>query len=478
MNCDEAQERIGAWIDRQLDTDEVVSLEGHLSICDECRSASESLRAQDADLLRAFGPHREAALGVADRVIDTWKVPLAPPARGNVLRWGTPVLAAAAGFLLAVLIFQPWTAHAPIVRNPIDPPDDRLPVEPAQPLEPTLASLVVATGNVEVREQGADAWQSYTDSSDFSCAFGDVVKTGPDVRCELLTSDGCVIRLNADTEIRLTSASAIEVQRGEVWCSAPENVSLKVSAPEASGTALPPVQQSLWSAQCPSNARMMTAVARDGGVQVTAASGEIELQTQTGHDRLRRGETATFVAGRIVKGRHPVDPLIASTWMHPLLIRKGHADKELAGRVDKLLAQLGRSKLTVLYEQEIRSLGEYAVLPLLRYVQSPISRNEQPRRQTAMRILSDIAPDWAAADLVELLSDQEADTRYFAARALHRLTGLDQGRPATRWREDLKTCRPTIERWQQWWFKNRGKHPPPMDADSAEQAPGWAATTA
>ena len=475
MNCDEAQDRIGAWIDRQLDADETAALESHLSVCGECRAASEAERTQDADLLRAFGPHREAAHRVADRVIDTWKVQstdVAPPVRRIGRRWGSLALAAAAGFLLAVLMFQPWKENVPMVKNPTgsanDSPSVNSPPKPPIPsVQATVASLVVATGSVEVREQGADAWQVYADSADFRCAFGGMVKTGPNVCCELKTSDGCVIRLNADTEIKLTSASALEVQRGEVWCSAPENVSLKVSASKASEPPPPAAaQEMLWMLVCPSESRLMAVVRRDGSVRVTAANGEIELQTPTGRDWLRRGETATFVGGQFVKEQPSTDPLLAASWMHPLLIRKGHADKELAGRVDELIARLGRSKLTLLYEQEIRSLGGHAVLPLLRYVQSPLFQDEPPRRRTAMRILSDIAPSWTVSDLIELLCDNDANTRYLAAKALHRLTGLDHGRPADKWREALIQCQPSIETWQQWWAKNCKRYPSPSDARS------------
>src|SRR5437867_821696 len=69
MECEVAGEQIGAWIDRQLLPEQAAALEAHLSTCVECRAAAEALRAQDADLLRAFQPGRAAARRVAAAAI-------------------------------------------------------------------------------------------------------------------------------------------------------------------------------------------------------------------------------------------------------------------------------------------------------------------------------------------------------------------------------------------------------------------------
>ena len=120
-----------------------------------------------------------------------------------------------------------------------------------------------------------------------------------------------------------------------------------------------------------------------------------------------------------------------------------------------------------MYEQDIRSLGEYAALPLIRYVQSPQSPDDPRQRLTAMRIVADIAPSWTIGDLIKLLADPDAQTRFFAARTLQRLTGLDQGRPPDEWREDLNRCLPSIDLWQRWWAENQKRYPPPMPGGSA-----------
>jgi HEAT repeat protein len=183
--------------------------------------------------------------------------------------------------------------------------------------------------------------------------------------------------------------------------------------------------------------------------------GEIDVQTAGGSQRLRTGESASIVQGQIVKAQRAVDPLLEANWIHALLIRKGQGDEELAGRVDQLLARLGQSKVSFLYEQEIRSLGEHAALPLLRFVQSPLSQGQPQQRSKAIRILSDIVPTSMVPELVQLLSDEDAETRVLSARALLRLTGLDHGRPPNEWRAELRQCAATIDQWHKWLVENR-----------------------
>jgi hypothetical protein len=63
--------------------------------------------------------------------------------------------------------------------------------------------------------------------------------------------------------------------------------------------------------------------------------------------------------------------------------------------------------------------------------------------------------------------------RFHAARALERLTGTDQGRPAEAWQDDALACQPTLEAWQTWWQSRattRGR-PPGDDVKKSIQPP-------
>lgn len=465
MNCHTAGERMSGWIDGQLPAGEALALEAHLSDCAECRSMADGLRVQDAELRRAFLPGRQAAQQVASRVLESLDqesgtpAPTVPTARFG---WGALILAVAAGFLLAVALFQPWK------RQPVA--FERRETVEAPQAEPPIAHLVVATGDVEMRAPPATDWQAYPQIKAFHCPSGSEVRTGADVRCELQTSDGCVIRLNQDTEIALASSTAVTIRRGQIWCSSPDNVSLKIVASKVEAPAEPAAAPS-WSFACPSSSCLLTAERRGGDVQVMTSAGETELQTPQGTQRLKPGERAAIVNGQIVKSPQAADPILESGWVNSLLVRKGRNDGELARRIDEMLFFMGRSKVTWLYEQEIRGLGEYAVLPLLRFVQSPQSREEPERRLTAMRLLRDLASSWTAPELIALLEDDDAEIRVLAAAALQRLTGLSQGRPPEQWREGLDKCAATVELWKQWWTSNRHQYPPPPVTNSKRLGP-------
>ncbi len=471
MDCTEVHNLISADIDREIDANDRMALEAHLSTCAECRATSESLRVQDADLVHAFQPRRDAAARITEGVIDSLRreqTVHAHPRRTAASQWLSLILATAIGFTAAVLVLQPWKTQQQATRQD--------PVLPQPAVEAAIARLVVATGDVEVRNRGASEWQRVVSLEAFLCPTDTDLRTGPNVRCELETTDGCVIRLNDDSEVTLRSGRTVELKRGQIWCSSPQDVSLQVkaygqSASDPKTTANNLSQQPLWALRCPTKKCWMTAVQNDGNIQVTTASGDIQVQTPSGEHLLKRGETARIVKGEVIKAERFEDPILAARWIHPLLMKKGHANEELQDRVDNLLARIGRTKLSMLYEREIRALGEYCVLPLLRFVQSPTSRDERIRRATAMRILSDIAPTWAISDLIELLSDQDAEVRFYSATALKRLTTITHDRSPEQWRVERSERAATLERWQTWWQQNRGQYPTLIPPSAFQQAP-------
>ena len=458
MKCQAAGELLNGWIDGQLPAGDAALLEAHLSDCAECRSLAEGLRIQDAELRRAFQPQRQAAQQVASRVLHALDQDSRPvPRRAPLARFGfgALILAAAAGFLLAVILFRPWQRQ-PLAFQPresIPAPQDEPPNS-----QPPIAHLVVATGDVEMRPSPLADWQAFPALKTFTCPSGSEVRTGDDVLCELETTGGCVIRLNEGTEVTIASPTTVAIRRGELWCSSPENVSLKIVAQEPADqmpARAPEKKMPSWSLACPSSSCLLSAEPAGGDMQVMTSAGEAELQTPHGSQRLLPGQRAQVVNGQIVKSRDEFDPILEAGWVHALLVRKGKSDAELSRRIDAMLSQVGRSKVTWLYEQEIRGLGEHAVLPLLRYVQSPQSTGEPERRLTALRLVSDLAPSWAVPELIGLLANDDAQTRYFAATALQRLTGLDQGRPPDQWREDPAKCAAALQLWHEWLTSKR-----------------------
>ncbi|MEK6262410.1 MAG: hypothetical protein AABP62_27745 [Planctomycetota bacterium] len=214
------------------------------------------------------------------------------------------------------------------------------------------------------------------------------------------------------------------------------------------------------SCVCPSDGTLLSEVDQSGGCRISAAGGEINVTLGREQQTLKRGEIARIVEGQLVIERHHADALLSTSWMQSLLVRKGHDSAELGDRVNRLLANLGRSKMANLYEDEIRSLGEHAVLPLLRFVQSPTSRDDPGKRLSAMAIIADVAPTWVIGDLIGLLSDDEPHVRTQAATALLRLTRQTHGRAPAAWSAPLSECEESLQRWQQWWQTNAHRYEP------------------
>jgi hypothetical protein len=362
--------------------------------------------------------------------------------------WSSLATAAAAGFLLAVGLLRPWRAarEAPPLRLE-SPPF----VESVRP----IARLALATGPTEVRPArntagGPIPWYACPEAS--SIESGACVRTGADTCCELDTTDGCQLRLNSDTEVRLKQPRRVELDHGQLWSSVAEG-----ERPFEIETADAQVSASCakFDLRCPSDETVLTVV-----------EGEATVQSGGAARNVAAGEQVTIVGGRIAEAHRLDDPLFDTRWIHDLLALKGPNDPELAGRLNDLLAQIGRAKLSLLYEDEIRRLGEPAVWPLLRFLSGSRADDEPQTRAIAARIAADLAPPRAVRELIELLADQDAQVRAEIARALERLTGRDQGRPADQWRADWLSCEPTQVQWRQWWAERQRR-----DASSPSNSP-------
>src|SRR5438105_5044466 len=107
MDCEQALALILAHMDRELQPGDRPRLEAHLRQCASCRASAEAHRLQDADLRQAFSARRRASTAVAERVIA--QLHTRPVQIRRHLPWLTVVLSAAAGFLIAALLFRPWT---------------------------------------------------------------------------------------------------------------------------------------------------------------------------------------------------------------------------------------------------------------------------------------------------------------------------------------------------------------------------------
>ncbi len=148
-----------------------------------------------------------------------------------------------------------------------------------------------------------------------------------------------------------------------------------------------------------------------------------------------------------------------TAWVNNVLAERSADDPELAQRVQRLLANVGAAKLSLLYEDELRRLGDAGVPPLLAYLASTRDTPNLTQRTTAARIVADVASSRRIPDLIALLTDANGDVRVHAARGLERLTGRDQGAPPESWQSaSWFTCEPAHEKWRAWWNANRNRY--------------------
>jgi len=451
MQCDDARRQLDAWQDGSLDAELRDAVDAHLASCPDCQAAAAEVARLDSGLRQAFAPRRDAAAAVAERVLAK----LAPITQQSRTSWPRSltlaVAAAAAGFLLAVAIFRPW--DKPPIR-PIESPRDVVNAPP--PGAPSM-QLAIATGAVEC--ESGKSWQPVATGG--SVPLGCAVKTSPGVRCEFRSPDGSEVRLNGGTEVVFQGLRQVRLVRGQVWSTvaqAPEPY--RVESPIATVTALGTQFDLLHDEKL---------------TRLTVVSGRTRVDAGKAMREVSAGEyldlDPTLLSEPQKKPQYQL--LQATGWVTEILRLKGHGNPELTRRIDDLFAQIGETKTSHLAEDEIRLLGDHCVLPLTRYLQSDRSRGEQTRRQTAARILADIAQPWSIKDMIGLLKDDDGEIRVQAATALRRLTGQTQELDPGRWRVASPMSRQqALDRWQTWWEQNQFRcptEPPAVVGDSSQK---------
>jgi ferric-dicitrate binding protein FerR (iron transport regulator) len=435
MDCERVAELLAAGIDGPIDVADATALASHLEMCPACRAVDHAIRADDTELRAAFAPHREAAERMATNVISELRISNAiKPAQRQVL----PVLAAAAaGFLLAVMLLRPW-ATPTVAPHPVS-------ATTAPISQPALATLALATGAVELRD-AAGAWRAMPTGG--SVGAGDVVRTGPSVRCEFTCPEGSLVRINEQTQLTFRQPRLLEVAMGQVWSTvakAPEP--FRVRIPQAEVTAV----GTQFDVAC-SSANVATLTVVEGSTRVTDRSGAEKL--------VYSGEKLVISDGQSGAAAPVENLMIATRWVNEILVMKGRDDAELNRRIDELFADIGRSKMAYMYEDEIRALGDHCVVPLTRYISADTPGDEDYRRRTAARIVADVAQPWSAGELIRLLKDRDGEVRYHAARALQRVAPGVDSRTPEQWRDQsLMVCAPSSERWEKWWTENRKRFP-------------------
>ena len=399
MNCAEWEEKLNAELDGELPGDDRAPLDAHLASCADCRGSREALHAQGRELaaLRIDSAALEARIITAVRAER--------PSRGGFRIW---IGAAAAAALLAI---------SAVLFRPTETPPSR----------PWMV-LELATGPIE--ERIGERWVPLPPGS--GVRPGMQVRTGDASKCEISCLDGSVLRLNTATEIQVQDPRTIQLREGELFAKvagAPQP--FRFTTPDGGLTADESVLDLSRRPAARSSAleppRLVTTLAL---LQGKATIAEQEIQTQT----------SCVMGGTSAVRPLPLDPLLQSRWIHDLLKLKDKDDPEVAGRVTALLAKLGRTKTTGLYEREIRAFGERSVPALLALVTKLPDDLSAYDRRNAARLLMDLAGPREVEALVKLLRDRDDDVRAAAHGALTRITGVNLRGP---------------EAWEAWLQENR-----------------------
>jgi ferric-dicitrate binding protein FerR (iron transport regulator) len=437
MQCEEVLNQVNSRADGELPAEDAAALEAHLAECSACRAAAERISTINTDLRRAFVPRRDAAARLAESTIAVIRgsvvarAATAPPvAIESQTNWAQVLLSLAAGFLLAVALFRPW-------QSTVEPPD--LMTRPGP-----VAHLALASGPIDVLP---------VDQVDvFKCPTGgpierdSVVRTGPTERCEIAMENGNSLRLDCNTEVKLHKSEVVEVNRGRLWsCSQPGRKGLEIRSGGGTIVAKP---ESQLAVECqPPTARLIVLA---GAVNVRT----IQKSFDVGPDKQVR-----IVEGKMEEPAS-CNATLETAWVNSVLALRDSKHPELDERVSRLLAEIGAAKLSLMYEDELRRLGDDGVPPLLAYLASTRETPNVAQRTTAAAIVADVAQSRWIPDLIALLTDANANVRSSAARGLERLTGRDQGFKADEWQtQSWTTCEGPHQKWLKWWTANRDHYP-------------------
>lgn len=471
MNCSDYEPLINAWIDGELPPDGAVKLQSHLAACPECAAVAEFVRAENAQLQLMFSarhaelleastavelasralaaesgsetPRHSTATAQPERAPDnviagsqpafSQQLPAQRPAgvsRSSLVSW---ICATAAALLILAFSWNPpekLAGDGGVVAN-----------IPAAIAEARSARLVVATGPVFVGGK--------SEKDLIACLPADTlppgwkVVTGESARCELATAPNLPVRLDQNTELQDLGSNKMRLEKGRMW-TATEGEFCQVESPVANVS----TSNATFEFSCASDTGQAVLNVLSGSVDVTAPG--------SSGVAVNAGETLTIQSGgkSVQSLQQFQDPVLQTRWFNPILVAKGYENPELVERVQWLWSQVASKDPTraAAYESEIRGLGGCTVGPLCNWVQSPASYAEPTKRAEAARLLSDLAGPDAVPRLIELLSDQDGDVRYFAAVALQRLTGQTRGHSPEEWRALPPAPRQKARSdWSNWW---------------------------
>jgi len=386
------------WLERYLNGDLSPELRTRAERQLEIDSEGRELDLQLRRLLKAPAFDESAFL----TQLETPAVPA--PARRCVGGWGGPLalLAVVAALVLAAITLSNQTNA-----------------------QAGVATLVRATGPIELRTADQSAWRTIASPRDLSLTAGTHLRTRDQSLCEVVTASQGTVRVNQLTEIRVTRPDEVELVSGQFWCRASPRAAIRVCVPNAvspPAAPVPKINNNLSVFTCPSASETDWKVEDTSARCISVADQPTELCSSANQSwTIEPGFALACSPGEPPDLSGRFDRLQTTSWQLPLLNQRAPDDPELQGMLQGLLATIGMSKMGGGHDSEIRALGPAGTIPLIAYVRSPVSQNDAARRQRAMQIIADLAPRAALADLERLQQDTDSEVARMAKEAIHRL---------------------------------------------------------
>lgn len=396
MNCETIPFLLNAALDGELSSADRDALHQHLKDCPVCRALQEDLLRIHRDLTAILrGPKVEPYFEQIQITLRaTGYVRDCHRSTRSMARSQLVVVAACVVLLFTVgAIFQ-WSG-----------------------IDHSVGVIEMSTGTIDFKPRNSSEWIRVDRPARVSIPMDSRIRTRATSLCEIHTKSNAVVRLNHETELVLHRAEKVELISGELWCRASSHSDLTVCG--AVGAEL----QTINSFTCPSSTEVQwKALPGNMFSCQDVASKPVEIKTDLANCVIEPGESLTFAAGQPVGGASSqASPLQATSWQLPLLVLRNPLDDELQARLRDMLALIGETKASYLYEDQIRQLGQAGAAPLIIYVRSSESRRRPSTRLHAMRLGSEMAAVSLLPDLLELANDEDPLVREMALAAIQRL---------------------------------------------------------
>jgi len=403
---------LNAYLDHELAATERAAIEQRLAAEPELAQRLEALRTLDSELRDSYAHSpAEAEAAIA-------RVSLPRPGRKT---WFVVPAAVAAGVLIGLALQTPLTT-------------------PVAPVATTLLGVVsVATGELTLRtgerEEPARSGSLLPERA--------IVSADANTRGSIQLTDGSLLRLDRGASVRLTANRVIEVIHGRVWSRISPGDPFRVLAGETSITVL---------------GTELALRRTDSRTHLQLFSGRARVEAAGATRELAAGQEVAFEKGRLAPTRRIHSVAIATGWMLELHAFAGGRDDALANHMDRLLTDLGRTKMISIDEQTvIAELHDVCRVPVARYLVSEGARTETPMRQKAARVLAEIADRSVMPALLKALEDEDSAVRISTAEAIRMVSKAAACADPKLFRYRNKESRSATQAAQAWWANETGE---------------------